>query len=102
MSDVYYTHAMWKVKSGNEAEFIEAWGALADVFLGLPQPPGIGTLIQSTTDPTLFYSFGRWDSPEDIQAMRADPTADAALQRLRDLCDDAKADAYRMVLQKGH
>jgi hypothetical protein len=62
MSDVYYTHGMWRVKPGEEAEFIEAWIALGDIFPELPNPPGPGhgMLIQNVADPLVFYSVGPW------------------------------------------
>lgn len=101
MPDTYYTHAMWKVKAGREAEFVEAWKALSEVFLALPHPPGTGMLIQSAADPTLYYSFGPWASLEDIQAMRSDAHAQAALQHLRDLCVDSSPGTYRVIMQAG-
>ena len=55
-----YTLALWRVKEGSEAEFVEAWKDLSDYFLNLPNPPGTGTLVGSVEDPRLFYSFGPW------------------------------------------
>jgi heme-degrading monooxygenase HmoA len=74
-----YTLALWRVKEGKEEEFVLAWkGDLADYFWGLPNPPGeLGRLIRSVEDSRLFYSFGSWQSLEDIQEMRSNP----ALQR---------------------
>jgi hypothetical protein len=72
MEEIFYTHALWWVKSGHE-EFIVAWKALADAFSHLPTPSRHGTLIQSLTDPTLFYSFGLWDRLGDIEGMRQNP-----------------------------
>ena len=40
-----YTLALWRVKEGSEAEFVEAWKDLSDYFLNLPNPPGTGTLV---------------------------------------------------------
>jgi hypothetical protein len=101
VDDTYYTHAMWRVKPGNEAVFIEAWQSLGETFHALPNPPGQGSLLQSETDPTLFYSFGPWHRKDDIAAMRADPNAAAALKRLFDLCDEAAPGNYRLVAQVG-
>jgi hypothetical protein len=90
---------MWRVMAGRETEFVEAWQNLADVFSALPSPPIEGTLLQSTTDPQLYYSFGPWTSAEDVSKMRSDASAQAALERIRALCVEATPGAYRVVLQ---
>lgn len=97
----FYTHAMWKVRPGDEALFVEAWRGLADAFLSLPVPATRGTLIQSLDDPSLFYSFGPWESIEDIQAMRSNPQAQAAIRRVVELCEQATPASYRVVAEIG-
>lgn len=99
MSDVYYTHGMWRVKPGNEAEFIAAWKALNTIFRALPHPPGPGQgiLIQNVADPLLFYSVGPWRSSDDLAAMRAGPQAREGIKRLENLCDDGVRGTYRLV-----
>jgi quinol monooxygenase YgiN len=99
MEETFYTHALWRVKPGHEEEFIAAWKALADTFLHLPTPSSHGTLIQSLTDPTLFYSFGPWDRLEDIEAMRQDPQARQAIQDVMALCTEATPSSYRVVAE---
>lgn len=97
-SGTAYTLAMWRVKEGKEEEFIEAWkGDLADFFLGLPNPPGPGTLIRSVADAQLFYSFGPWRSLEDIQQMRSDPRTPQMIGKLAALCEEAEPGAFRVV-----
>jgi hypothetical protein len=93
-----YTHAEWRVTPGRADEFIEAWRALGEVFASLERPPVWGTLLQSTTDTSVFYSFGPWASAEDMAAMRADETALAALKRVSDLCESANPGPCRRVL----
>src|SRR5437867_12984736 len=56
--DVYYTLGVWHVKPGAEEAFIAAWKELGTLFMGLPQQPGPGTLVQSIDQPQLLYSFG--------------------------------------------
>src|SRR5438105_1562249 len=97
MSEQVYTHAVWRVRPGCGAEFIEAWGALSDCFSSLPAQPLWGTLIRSVTDPTLFVSFGPWPSAESVQAMRADPLSQVALDRLRRLCVEATPGSFEIV-----
>jgi hypothetical protein len=98
MQDAIYTLGAWQVKDGRQVEFVAAWTALGDVFRALPRPPaGAGVLVQSTRDPLLFYSFGPWRSAGDVEAMRADPDARAAIQRLVDLCDSASPGTFRVA-----
>ena len=84
MSEVYYTHGMWRVKRGKETEFVEAWQALGGIFRALPNPPGPGQgiLIQNVADPLLYCTVGPWRSSEDLAAMRANPQAQAGIMRL--------------------
>lgn len=96
-----YTHAMWRVEDGNQERFILAWSALSEAFSSLARPPLWGSLLQSVTDPTLFYSFGPWQSLEDVGAMRVDPVASAAIERVRSLCVEATPGAYRLVRHVG-
>jgi hypothetical protein len=97
MDDVVYTLAEWRVRPEKEAEFVTAWQDLGAVFARLPDPPGTGTLLRSVNDPTLFYSFGPWSRLEAVEAMRADPDAQAAIRRLVELCTDATPGTFRLV-----
>jgi hypothetical protein len=100
MEEQVYTVGMWQVKQGMESEFVAAWKELSAVFVSLPQPPtGKGILIQSATDPTLFYSFGPWRNAADIAAMRSDVRAQAGIQKLRDLCTVATPGMFRVVAE---
>ena len=100
MADVIYTLGVWRVKPGKEAEFIEAWKWLGGIFSRLPMPPGgTGTLVQSITDPLLFYSFGGWQSMEAIQAMRQDASAQAGIKKVAELCTEATPGSFRVVAE---
>ncbi|HEY6406641.1 MAG TPA: hypothetical protein VIY29_04140, partial [Ktedonobacteraceae bacterium] len=57
MKEMVYTLAAWRVQEGRQQAFISAWKDLGEAFHALSDPPGKGVLIQSTSDPTLFYSF---------------------------------------------
>ncbi len=101
MEGTPYTLGLWRVKPGQEAAFIQAWKDLSAVFRQLPRPPsGKGTLVQSLIDPTLFYSFGAWDSFDDVQAMRTNAQAQDALRKVRDLCTEATPGGYRLVAEE--
>ena len=72
MKQMVSTLAAWRVQEGRQQAFISAWKDLGKVFNALSEPPGKGVLIQSTSDPTLFYSFVPWKSMEAVEAMRND------------------------------
>jgi heme-degrading monooxygenase HmoA len=98
VQDRPYTLALWRVQPGRQDEFVQAWKDLGEVFRGLPDPPGgEGTLLQSVEDPQRFYSFGWWQRLEDVQAMRTNPAAGAAIARLAALCSKAQPGTYRVV-----
>jgi quinol monooxygenase YgiN len=99
MDKGFYTLARWKVKPGMEERFIEAWKAMGEAFLNLPRPATQGTLIQSVSDPTVFYSFGPWDDIDEIDAMRADPVTREAMQQVTDLCEEATPGTYQVVAE---
>ncbi len=98
MEGTPYTLAKWRVAPERTDEFEAAWRDLAEAFTRLPQPPIEGTLVRSTTDPQLYYSFGPWRSAADVAAMRADPKAQTALARLRAMCEEATPGSYQVVL----
>jgi hypothetical protein len=89
-----YTMSSWRVTSGQEVAFREAWSDLDRAFFSLRRRPLSGTLLQHRTDPTLFVSVGAWTSPDDIEAMRRDPSAQDAFLRLIELCDDAEMNSF--------
>jgi hypothetical protein len=92
-----YTLATYKVIPGKETEFIEAWSNLAATFSALPNPPYWGTLVRSTADPTLFHSFGPWERASDVVAMRNDPDANAAFQKIAATCQNMSPGNYEIV-----
>jgi len=97
MKEQVYTHALWRVKPGNEEAFIEKWVAVGEAFSNLEEPPLWGTLLRSATEPNVFYSFGPWRTAADIDRMRDDKTAQAALSELVQLCEEATPGMYHVV-----
>jgi heme-degrading monooxygenase HmoA len=95
------TLARWYVKQGREADFIRAWsGELGGYFLSLPGSRW-GTLLQSTEDPRHFYSFGPWDTLEDIRNMRSDPRTQEVFGVLAELCDEMQPGVFRHIATVG-
>lgn len=97
MDDVVYTHALWRVKPGEEDAFIAAWSDLADAFSSLSARPLWGTLVRSMADPSVFFSFGPWRGMEDVQGMRADPRAQQAMARVRAHCVESTPEPCSLV-----
>jgi hypothetical protein len=89
-----FTMSSWRVTSGREAAFQEAWTELDRAFGALRRRPLSGTLLQHRDDPTLFISLGSWTSLQDIEAMRRDPSAQDAFLRVIALCDDAEMSSF--------
>lgn len=101
MSAPAYTLARWHVKEGREADFVRAWsGELAEYFLGLPGCRW-GTLLQSIDDPRQFYSFGPWDSIEDIRRMRSAPRTREVFDVMGELCEDIRPGMFRHLATVG-
>jgi quinol monooxygenase YgiN len=92
-----YTLATYRVRPGQQEEFIEAWHKLAKTFSDLNDPPQWGTLIRHATDRTLFHGFGPWRDDEHIDAMRTNPAAMAAYQRIADFCTYVSPGNYEVV-----
>ena len=92
-----YTLATYRVLPGQEEAFITAWNDLAATLSSLPNPPYWGTLIRSTTDRTLFHSFGPWADAHDVAAMRNNSGAGAAFQAVHELCLEMTPGDYEIV-----
>lgn len=99
MNKQIYTLGVWHVKDGMQQEFITAWKELGEAFGSLPEPPGKGVLIQSTTESKLFYSFGPWNSMEAVEEMRNNPQAQKGIRKLIDFCSKATPGSYRVVAE---
>jgi heme-degrading monooxygenase HmoA len=98
MSADFYTLASWHVQEGREAEFLRIWKEeLAAAFRNVT-PAAQGTLIQSLEDPCQFYSFGPWESLEQMEAARRDVQVREAIEKLMAICDTAKPGPFRVVL----
>ncbi len=98
MRDGFYTLASWHIQEGQEEKFVRIWkDELAHAFSNA-NPKAQGTLIQSLEDPRQFYSFGPWESLEEMEAARRDEQVRAAIGKLLALCDSATPGPYRVVL----
>lgn len=99
MNERFYTLAVWRVKTGCQDDFVRLWTEeLADHFLTL-NPSAKGTLIQSLEDTGLFYSFGPWESMDEMQAIRTDERTAELIAKLTALCHEAKPGPFKVIAE---
>ncbi len=72
-------------KPGREDEFTQTWGELVE----WSECRGAGTalLLRDREGPNPFFSFGPWDSVEQIEAWRANPGFEERVGTLRELLE---------------
>jgi heme-degrading monooxygenase HmoA len=79
-----YTSGRWRVAPGKEDEFIRAWNELATRTKG-DYPEATAVLLRDREDPSLFVSFGPWNSVEQIEQWRASDTFQTGVGKIRPL-----------------
>jgi heme-degrading monooxygenase HmoA len=97
-----YTHGRWVVKEGQQERFQAAWQELAE-WTNAEISGAVGgeaRLLQDLDDPTLFFSFGPWDSLQSIQSWRADSGFQERVRRIRDLLESFEPHTLQMVGQR--
>jgi heme-degrading monooxygenase HmoA len=98
MNDDYYSFNLWKIKEGNEQEFLNVWeNELAKAFVKL-NPYSKTTLIQSMDTPSIYYSFGPWIKLDQLQAARSSEEYRTAVTKLVSLCDISKSGSFKNLL----
>ena len=97
-----YTHGRWVVKEGQQKKFEAAWQEVAEWtnanFLGVVG--GEARLLQDLDDPTLFYSFGPWETLDAIRAWRADDGFGERVGRMRELLESFEPHTLRTVAER--
>ena len=94
----FYSLGVLRAKPGKEGELLAAWQALCDGFAQLDHPPvGNITLVQSTTEPSLHYSFAPWRTLEDFQAIWSNPRLLEGFRKMADCCSEATPGVFRVV-----
>jgi len=98
MVEGFYSLGVLRAKPGKEGELLAAWQALCDGFAQLDHPPvGNITLVQSTTEPSLHYSFAPWRTLEDFQAIWSNPRLLEGFRKMADCCSEATPGVFRVV-----
>lgn len=91
-----YTLGNWTVKPDSEEKFITEWESFAKWTSKKFSGAGIGYLLQDSTNPSMFISFGAWDSIESINKWRGLPEFNAFAEKVKNLC--TKFEPHNMVL----
>jgi heme-degrading monooxygenase HmoA len=91
-----YTSGLWKVRSGHEDEFVEAW---KDFVRWASQQPGSGTfrLVRDVEDPSRYLSFAPWESFQSQQAWKQTDEFSARLKTVRQHVESFEPSTYELV-----
>lgn len=92
-----YTSGDWRVISGKEAQFIEAWRKFAEWTSANVPGAGEARLLQDPEHPNMFLSFGPWDTLEHVQDWRSRPEFAAFVARARGLCEEIRPRTLTVV-----
>jgi heme-degrading monooxygenase HmoA len=93
-----YACGQWKVRAGEEEEFVRRWRDLADWTMGEFPDALIGTarLIQSKTDPTRFVSLGPFESADALTEWHAHPAFKEKRDRVAELLESGGRDTFEV------
>jgi heme-degrading monooxygenase HmoA len=81
-----FTHSVWRVKPGQEDEFVRRWLDLArwSAAQGLS---GKAKLLSDPDNPGLFVSFGPWESVRKVTVWRSSPGFHERIAGLQELLE---------------
>lgn len=78
-----FTTGIWNVKKGKEEEFIKTWTKFAS--WSAEQNHASARLLQDASNPQIFVSVGKWETPEAIKKWRETPEFKDAMMQLSQL-----------------
>jgi hypothetical protein len=96
MSSVW-THGIWTVRPGREAEFVDAWRRLLP--LGTALGAGEPKLLRDRERTNVFVSFGPWPDVETIERFRGELRP--RIGDMNDLLEDFQASTLDEVYPSG-
>lgn len=85
-----YRLGIWKAKTGNIPEFIEAWQSSTDWITQHLTVNGEAVLLQDTEDPSRFVSFAFSAKPEAAEEVMARPEFLEMWERLLSHCEEVQ------------
>ena len=96
--DTHYTHTTWRVKAGQEDEFVARWTEWVEWshLQGLREQ---ALLLRDVDDPQLFVSFGPWESVEVARDWRVLPGYQERVARLSEVVDSFEPRTLAVVEQ---
>jgi heme-degrading monooxygenase HmoA len=91
-----YTAGMWKVKAGEEGEFVDAWREFATWASTMP---GTGTfrLTCDMKEPSRFFSFAPWESSDAIRAWKSSDEFKERIGRVKAHTDEFAAWEFELA-----
>jgi heme-degrading monooxygenase HmoA len=94
-----YSHSFWRVKPGQEDEFVRRWEELAD-WSALQGLKAHAKLLRDIDDPSRFVSFGPWESVEAIRGWRGAAGFHERVARLQEVVDGFDPRTLELVTER--
>jgi|SRR6266545_1197849 len=94
-----FTHTTWRVKPGQEDEFVKRWREWAD----WSHRQGLETqarLLRDPEDPQTFVSFGPWKSMSAVRSWRGLSGYQERLARLSEVVDGFEPRTLEVVAKR--
>ncbi len=94
-----YSHTTWRVKPGNEAEFVRRWEEWAE----WSHRQGLGAharLLQDAESPGTYVSFGPWVSVDAVSSWRSLAGYHERVARLQEVVDSFEPRTFEVVSER--
>lgn len=92
-----FTLGEWLVKEGREPEFISYWQTFAEQTAQDFKTPGGAYLLQDSSDPRHFISFGEWEKDDTIRQWRQSPEFSSFITNVKPLCETIEPYSMKVV-----
>ena len=92
-----YSSGAWKVKKGQEKNFI----ALFQEFAEFVRKQGVleGKLLQEIDNPNNLVSIGLWENTEATQKWQNNPVYKDYMAEFKELCDSRQIKIFKPVIK---
>jgi heme-degrading monooxygenase HmoA len=92
------THTTWRVKPGQEGEFVRRWKEWAD----WSHEEGLrahARLLRDVENPSTFISFGPWETMDAVRSWRSKPGYHERVARLQQLVEQFEPRTLEQVAE---